>query len=1017
MSMALAIAQNKQVSGTVADESGEPIVGASVIVKGNATIGTVTDVNGKFSMNVPSSATTLVVKYLGMQEQEVAASSAMAIKMQAATSKLDEVIVVAYGNAKKTTYTGSVSVSNATKTLKDIPVTSFESALQGTITGVQVGVPSGQPGAQEEIRIRGVGSYNASNSPLYVIDGVPVNSGDYSLSGYGGSFSIMNTLSPSDIETITVLKDAQAASLYGSRGANGVIMVTTKKGRSGKTKVNLKGSYGINDFAINNRPIATGDQNRELVYEGAYNQAIYNGLSKKDADTWATTQTDKVAPKQDVYSDWIGALTRHATNEKYELNISGGNENTTFYTSLGYSNNLGMYYASWLNGYTGKASISHKSNNWTISVESNFSTMKQGVTPGVEKKSDGYYYALANPYLATRSYLSPNIPIYNADGSYYTGSLFAGSYYNLVADQEKNQSTNGIDKYFNIFSIGYEFIKGLQLKETLSYDYADILGVSITPSDTKDGGGFGGITDKEDYKAKSFYSSLLLTYDKVIAGAHTINALAGWDVNKKNDDYTYAAGTGYASTELWELIAAAKPNEIDGNHYDEVLLSYFGRLNYSYKDKYYVSATLRHDGSSRLGKNTKWGTFWSLSASWRLKEESFLKNVEWINNMKLRASYGTSGTLPSSLYSALATYAYNIAYNGDPASAPSRVDNPNLKWEKNNVFDAGLEATFLDKINLEFDYYNRQTNDMLLDVPLSLTTGFSTTLLNYGGMNNKGVEVSLGVDIFKKGEFKWNSTLNLTHNVNKVTKIYNGAAFVPSTGGATMFLIKEGYSLYSYRARQWAGVDPGTGESMWYKYLDKNGNPVTTATDADIDYSTKTITKDPNQATRLILGKADPDLTGGWRNSLSWKGFDFDLLFTFSLGGHSWDDGWSTATDGYYATPEAISAKQLDRWQNPGDQAPFPKRMFGGGYGNYTSSRWMHSTDHLRLKSLTLGYALPKKILNKAKIENTRLFVAGTNLWTLAAYKDYDPETAIDGRVYYAIPALKGITFGIELGF
>jgi len=999
VSLGLVNAQSKSVSGKVVSaEDGEPILGATVMVKGTNT-GTITDVNGAFTIAVPTNNDILVISFVGMKSTEVEAKKGMVVRLEVSSTELQEVVVsIAYGNAKKGTYTGSASVSNSVKTLKDVPVTSFESALQGSVSGVQVGVPNGQPGAQAQIRIRGVGSYNASNAPLYVIDGVPVNSGDYALVGYGGSMSIMSTLNPSDIEAVTVLKDAAATSMYGSRGANGVILVTTKKGKSGKLKVNLKGSYGINDFAVNNRPIVTGEQNRELVYEGAYNQAIYNGSTPADAEIYAAAKRDVTAPQQAVYSDWIGALTRNATNEKYELNISGGTDNTTFYASLGYSNNLGMYYDSWLDGYTGKFNLNHTSNNWTISLESSMASLQQGVTPGTSGGSVAY----ANPYYASRTYLSPNIPIYNADGSYYEGSLFSGNYYNLVADQKKNSSTNKINKSFNTISIGYEFTKGLKLKETLSYDFSDIMGISIYPSTSKDGEDYNGITTKYNYQAKTFYSSLLLTYDKSFKD-HQINALVGWDVDRKSNEYVYASGKGFATPMLWELAAAAEPKEIDGNNTRETLLSYLGRLNYSYSDKYYASVTFRRDGSSRLGANTKWGSFWSVSASWRLKEEAFLKDLYWLDNLKVRSSYGTSGTLPSSLYSALATYGYSLSYNGSPASAPSRIENPDLSWEKNNVFDIGLEATLFNRLNVEIDYYNRQTNDMLLDVPLSRTTGFSTTLLNYGGMNNRGMELTLGYDIFK-GDFKWNTSLNLTTNKNKVTKLYNGDSFVSGN-----FLIKEGISLYSYRAREWAGVDPGTGESMWYKYdLDDDG---------EVIKSSKTITKNPSDATRVVVGKADPDLVGGFRNTLSWKGFDLDLLFTFTLGGQSWDNGWTTAVDGLYTYPTAIAATQLDRWQKPGDVASFPRRMYGGGHGNYTSSRWMHSTDHLRLKSLTFGYTLPKKTLSKVRVDNARLFVAGTNLLTLAAYKDYDPETAISGEVGWAIPALKGITFGVEIGF
>lgn len=773
LSVGLTIAQNTRVTGTVVDETGEPVIGAAVVVKGSPTIGTATNINGEFSLDVPSSAKTLVVRFLGMNNVEVAVAPTVFVEMLMSESLLDEVLIVAYGEAKKGTYTGSASVVNSTKTLKDLPVTNIESSLQGAAAGVYVGVPNGQPGAQAQIRIRGFGSYNASNDPLYVVDGVPVNSGDYALSGYGGSLGILNTLSPSDVENISVLKDAAATSMYGSRGANGVIMITTKKGKKGPLQVNLKGSWGFSDFAINNRPIASGDENWMLVNEGAYNQAIYNGMGEAEALAFAKEQADLIAPKRDSYSNWIDALTRTGKNESYELSMNGGNDNTSFYVSVGYVKDLGVYNDSYLDGFTSKASITHQSGNWRLNFDSNLAKIEQGVTPGID---DGYV-AYANPYYASRTYLSPNIPIYNDDGSYYEGSMFTGNYYNLVADQKKNKATNSIARFMNTLGLSYEIIEGLRIKETFSFDYNDIGGISRYPSNSRDGSDFKGATSKQNYKSQRYYSSLMLTYDYEFMDAHSLALTAAWDVEEDKIEYLGAEGRKFASVNLWELSVAATPYGVYGYHDKDRMESYIGRLNYNYLEKYFFSGTFRRDGSSRFGENSKWGNFWSLSGSWKMKEENFLKDVSWVNDLKLRASYGVSGTRPSTLYSHLPTYSYSIAYGDNPASNPSRVANPDLSWEKNNVFDVGVEAYLFDRLSVELDYYDRQTNDMLLDAPISSITGFSTTLLNIGGMKNQGVEAALGVDIFKS-EVKWKSQLNLGYNKNKVTKLYNGEPII-----------------------------------------------------------------------------------------------------------------------------------------------------------------------------------------------------------------------------------------------
>ncbi len=990
-------AQSRQVSGVVTEKAnGQPAIGAGVLVKGTST-GVATDENGRYTITVPEDA-VLVFSALSMKTQEipVGTRSVLNVEMEEDSQVLKEVIFVAYGTSTTDKFSGAAKAV-ATNTLKDIPVTSFENALQGAATGVQVGTPNGQPGAQAEIRIRGTGSMNASNAPLYVIDGVPANSGNYSviaITDNGGSLGVMSTINPSDIENITILKDAAATSLYGSRGANGVILVTTKRGKEGALKINFKGSWGFSDWAMNNRPYLNGDQAHALTLEGAYNQGIYNGMTEADAQAYALVEANKYTPLGNN-TDWESALFRNnGTNTAYEISATGGNDKTTFYVSLGYRDELGMSSISTYNGYTGKANLSHKTDKWTVNVETSLAKLEQNMMSGGS--------AYTNYYYDTRNWLTPNIPMYNPDGTWYQGDLLGTvNGFNPVKDKGLDVARNNLFKSTNNLSVGYEFIKGLRLKETLSLDYTNVLGTVIWPSISNNGQSHGGLSNKQSYTEIRFYSSLLLTYEKTLWEDHDFDVLLGWDVDDNRSNYLYAAAKGFASPKLWEMAAAAEPMGASANHTDDRIVSFFGRLNYSYKDRYNVSGTFRRDGSSRLGANTRWGDFWSISAAWRAKEETFLKEVSWLDDLKLRASYGVSGTLPSTLNAALATYAFSISYNDKPASAPARVANPDLSWERNYVLDIGVEATFLDRISVEFDFYDRQTEDLLLSVPISLATGFSSTLLNYGGMNNRGVELTVGVDILKDGDFQWTSTLMASHNRNKVTKIYNGEEFASGN-----LWIREGHSIYSYRAREWAGVDPGTGDSMWYIYeYDDNENIIG-----------KSITKDPAVATRDIQAKADPFMTGGWKNTLYWKGIDLDFLFSFSLGGHSWDNGWAMTADGLYPD-RVISELQLDRWQKPGDLATFPRRMHGGGHGNYTSSRWIHSTDHLRLKSLTLGYTFPKQWMSQIKIQNARVFVAGNNLLTWAAYDDYDPELSISGETGWDLPVLKSFTFGVELTF
>ena len=1005
-------AQNVQVSGVVTDTGG-PVIGATVATKSGKPYVT-TDVNGRYSISVPANA-TLVFTSIGLKTQEVSLNgrTSIDVTMTEETRQLEEVIMVAYRAVEKSKQSASVATVN-TKNLKDLPVTSFENALQGAASGVHVSTPNGQPGAQQQIRIRGIGSIYASSEPLYVIDGVPSNSGDYALSGYGGSYGIMNNLNPSDIENITILKDAAAIALYGSRGANGVIMVTTKKGKSGEVKVNFKGSWGFNDFAMVNRPILSGNQSRMLTLEGAYNQAIYNGDTKEKAEAYAREKVDKFFPARTEYSDWEKALTRQGRNTTYEVSATGGNERTTFYTSLAYRESLGMYVDSDLSGFSGKANFTHRGEKWTIEAGITLSKQEQNVAPGAEGGSTAY----ANPYFAARYYLVPNIPIYNEDGTFYKGSMLTGNFYNLVAEQGREVARNAMFKSTDNISFKYEFMPGLAIKETVSYDYAIIKGTTIWPYDSPNGKDFEGLTQIQDYSAARFYSSLLLTYDKTFAKDHTIRGLLGWDVDDSHETSLFGSGQGFASDLLWEIGAAAKPRNASSNHGDDRTVSFFGSVDYSYLNRYTFVGTFRRDGSTRLGSDTRWGNFWSLSGSWKMKEESFLRDVSWIDDMKFRASYGVSGNLPVGYYGSLSTYSYSLDYDGHPASAPARVSNPDLTWEKNYVLDFGLEARLFDRVNIEFDFYDRQTKDLLLEVPISYTTGFSRTLLNIGSMNNRGIELTLGVDVLK-GDLSWNTSVILNHNRNKITELHNKGLDIMPEG--TNYCWREGFPLYSFRMREWAGVDPGTGDSMWYSYEWENPDGTTSyapykpTPDSKLT-GNKRITKDPGQATREIQGWADPDLTGGWKNTFSYKGLELDFLFSFSLGGSSYDGAWTMTADGTYSE-NPISVLQLNRWQKPGDQTNFPRRMFNGGHGNYLSTRWLHSTDHIRLKSVTLGYVLPQKWTKAIGLNNARVFVAGNNLLTWAAYKDYDPEVADGGVTDWSIPALRSFTFGVELGF
>ena len=1145
LGIGMANAQTTKVTGTVISaEDNEPIIGASIVVKGT-TIGTVTDFNGAFSLDVPSSAKTLVVSFVGMKSQEIGIKPTLHVVLAADNQMLDEVMVVAYGTAKKSSFTGAASSVNAEKVLKDVPVTSFEQALQGATTGLTVNSSSGQPGAGLSIRIRGTGSMNATNEPLYVIDGVPVISGDIAVSGVSNdskAFNIMSSINPSDIENITVLKDAAAASLYGSRAANGVILITTKRGKEGKTQINFKANWGFSDWAVKNRETVSGEQQHELTYEAYYNEGIlYKDMSEEEARVYAQEGADTFAPLRDHYSNWEDALfKKSAFNQNYEFSAQGGSELTNFFASLNYKTEDGMINTTGMEGFTGRVNVTHKSKDGKMQMGANISFSKQKS----EMASEGTAYA--NAYFVKNWYAIPNLPIYNEDGSFYEGfPLDQLNVPNPLRDQGLDKNTSEVLRSTNSLWASYKIIEGLTIKETISYDFIDNQSTTYWPMNSNNGEAYNGLMIKYPYQHHNIYSSTVLNYTNTFADKHNLDVLLGWDVDDRKEQFVQAVGANYPHDKLPELGNTSEPMTASSGYSEDHLLSLLSRINYDYDDKYYISANYRRDGSSRLGANTRWGNFWSVSAAWRLSQEAFMKNLTYVDDLKLRVSYGINGTLPSKFYSHLSLFGYGFNYQDQPGSAPTTIPNPDLGWEKNENFNIGFDArlfgrlsvafdfynretkdllqdvpllsrinydyddkyyisanyrrdgssrlgantrwgnfwsvsaawrlsqeafmknlTYVDDLKLRvsygingtlpskfyshlslfgygfnyqdqpgsapttipnpdlgweknenfnigfdarlfgrlsvaFDFYNRETKDLLQDVPVSMTTGFNNTLKNVGAMNNRGIELDMNYDVFNETAVKWSTGIVLSHNKNKISKLYGGKDIISGTS-----ILREGESYYSWWSREWAGVDPQTGEEQWVLNTENEDGTIN-----------RGLTKDPSQAQRVIIGKPDPKVTGGWRNNLSWKGLDLSALFSFSLGGHIMDDPalLYTDTDGETAY-QSIGIQQLDRWQKPGDITDVPRRINSYQYARYGSSRHMKSSNHLRLKTVTLSYNLPSKWMQAAGMRNVRIFASGNNLLTWAAYKNIDPEQPVNGVATWALPNLKSVTFGIEIG-
>lgn len=991
-----------QVQGTVVDEQGEPVIGASILVKGTTNVGTITDVDGKFTLSAPSDG-TLIVSYVGMETLEVAVSPKIRIILTTNSEMLDEVIVTGYGTFKKSSFTGSAAIVNAEK-VKDVPVTNISDKLAGNVAGVQINSVSGQPGAAESIRIRGMGSINAGNNPLYVIDGVPMLSGDVSGFSYSNAgTSILSTLNSNDIESITVIKDAAAASLYGSRAANGVVVITTKKGKAGKTRFNVKSNWGFSNMAIDYRPILDGFSRRELLYLGLQNYSLYTrGSTPEKAKEYADKEIDKYAKEPwSGWTDWRDLLFRTGKYQNYDISAQGGSDKTKYYSSLSYTKQDGITYNSDLDRITGNLNVSHQAGKISLDANSLFSyTDQNSVSEGT---------SFASPIMAVSMTVSPSSYPYNEDGSLATYFPSMGAFANPIRAYRHTWNKNKLTRSFNTLSGTLDVVDGLKLKELVSYDFTQNASSTWWDPNSNDGRTANGVYQKYMLNTSKLNTQTQLTYDKVFASKHYFNALLGYETEAYKREYTYVNGSNYPLLINPKFEVENSAVKRASSHIDEYrLISYLGKVDYNYNHKYYASASFRRDGSSRLAPKNRWGNFWSVSGSWRITGESFMEPLQHIlSEAKLRASYGVNGTQPWRYYDYMALYEFGSNYDSQVGMAETTIGNENLKWEKNNALNIGMDLTFLNRFSMTLEWYSRKTEDLLLDRPISGaigiidSDGMAKELVNVGSMRNSGVELELKSNTIQKRDFSWTTTLTLAHNKNKVLKLNQDQGEIKE--GQAIHRVGEPY--HSFYAYEYAGVDPATGKELFY-LNDGTANARETTTN-------------PAKAQKIIIGNADPKVQGGLTNALSWKFIDFSFTFTYSLGGHVYDNaGWIQGNGGTYHYYGNIPShyKIEDTWKKPGDNAKLP--MFAYGGTNERSSRWMLSTDHLRLKNLTLGVTIPQNMIKKAGLEKVRVYMSGNNLLTFKSEKLYvDPENISHGLVLFRTPTMRTITFGVELGF
>ena len=924
-----------------------------------------------------------------MKTQEVSIRANMKVSMKPDTEVLDEVVVTGYGVQRKASFTGAAAVVGKDVLAKKTDA-NFVKALEGAVPGIQMNNSTSMPGIWGSIYVRGRGSLNSGTQPLYVIDGMPVDSDtdDNSLTySTNNTIDPMSSLNPADIESITVLKDAAATAIYGSRAANGVIVVTTKKGAEGKFNINLDIKQGFVTTANNNMDFANAQQTMKLFTDG------YTAAQGGDwQENYNYLADDYFGWDRKSSYDWMDAISRKGYYQDYNLNMQGRTGSTGYYVGLGYLNTEGLIIGSDLERFSGRLNLDTKFKWATLGVNSSYSYTTQN---GFSLSTAG---SMSSPLTAAVSSQTPMDPFYDSEGNYAN----INNYNPLALMDEKtgelNQSNTqmvNLNPYFQI-----DFGKGIYAKTTLGVNINELRQYqywsALYNPQAQDYNGLG-----QQYNSKS----TVVTWNNIIgwnykfADKHDISLMLGQKMQKKSYFYEYYAKSDFpfAASGMRDLTTAGTDQ---GNEYykqEARLASYFADVHYSYADKYYLSGSFRRDGSSVFGTDNRWGNFWSVGGKWRISGEEFLSENEIITNATLRASYGTVGNQDISWYAARGFYSSGYNYNQMPGMRPTSIPNPELTWEVSKKFDIGFDLSFLQRIHLTFDFYNEETSDALFEIPLSMTTGISKTYQNIGSIRNRGIEFSINTSIIQNNDLNWNFFANLTWNKNEVIKLSTDDPLE-----YTYQIIEQGHPYSQFYMKEYVGIDHETGKPLWY--LNKEGDETTS------DY---------NAAAKRYVGDADPKVLGGFGTNLTWKGVDFNLNFNYRLGGKVYNSGAAFTGFGMaFRTP--LEDVALNSWTPENKNAKYPQYIYRDpNNATATSSRYLYSGNYLRISNVTLGYTLPKTWTQKAFIQKLRAYVSVDNLYTFTAsdFVGYNPETSANGVIAWQYPATCTFIGGIQLTF
>ncbi|MFC4675169.1 SusC/RagA family TonB-linked outer membrane protein [Dysgonomonas termitidis] len=1001
----VAFAQNMTVTGVITDsQTKEPVIGASVAVKGTTT-GTFSDENGQYSISAARNS-TLTFSLLGYEAKEVTVTGEiMNVTLMSLDFQIDEVVIVG-ATFKKSDLTGAIG-SVSSKVLEEKPVTNINQALQGRVAGVFISNPT-RPTDDASIKIRGINTINGSTDPIYVVDGMVMDN----------SFSGFNAVNLNDVASIEVLKDASATALYGSRGSNGVVVITTKKGRKGEGRVTYDGWVGFQTYANTPKTMNTSQlfELRKEAYTNGYKQTNPNGdVNAYINDVIMGSNTvfadyEFNAYKNNENYDWLDAVSRTGVQQSHVVSLSNGDDRGTYYLSFGYTDNKGVIEKSGQKKYSGRINADQQIKPW-LKVGTNTSYTRTNntlVDDGIMNRA-----RLANPMLA----ISDELKTLNWQGIFDQNNF--NPLRSLKVDNDLAYNRLLSSNYININPI-----EGLNLRSTFSVDYAQKQQNKYTPNDIYESeryGTQGEAVDNRDTRTVWQWDNTI-SYATTINNLHKLNGMLGTSATQTNYSYINGTSTGYGSNLFGyhSLQSGYKKDQrgLSSGWSKQTLLSYIARVNYTYADKYLLTATARYDGSSKFADGNQWGIFPSLSAAWNITQEDFMKNQTLFDQLKLRAGFGVVGNQNIDDFAYLSLY--NVSYTGTSETgytnsfvSNGRRGTPDISWEKQKQWNLGLDMAFLKgRINLSVDAFLIKNKDLLMSHSLPTTTGYSTTIENIGAIENKGLEFALNANLMRTKDFEWNFAATLSMDKNKVTQLYGNTGVVYNVDGdrniqkeGNLFLGESRNTLYIWRTggiAQAVDMDRLNGIN-WNGYNVNPGDlyPLDVNDDKQID-----------QNDRVVVGSTDPKFYGGFSSDFSWKGLSLNAVFSYSYGAKKLSP-WYESLIGSTGSSVA-SADLLDRWTPENTDAKFPRALAGFDYNHYNAGQMdfsVQKASFLRLSALTLAYTFPAKVVNAMKLSNLRVYTTGSNIFCLTDYKGYDPET---GDWY---PPTRMWTFGVNIAF